>query len=349
MHRITGHEVQSLMEAYSAVYAPQELTEEQVQEDFENWVNSLVEEGYDLSEYTWEDMYEVYLDEGRGSPGAAEQRLSQTAQNAARVNSGGTLGAGGGQAAMRALQSKGVDPRSAYARVYSQGERNIQQAGRQPAQSTGMYGRYAPPSMQQRTPAPTAPTRPAAPVRPPAAPTRPSAAPTRPSATASQKPDAPSTTSTAFNLSRQGVDLSKPYSSTATAPARGPSLAQQAAELRAMQAASRQRQGLTQSFDVFDVIKGHLLGEGYADTEEAALQIMANMSEEWRQSIVEGSAAISANVPAGRTIKVTATGQEPAGEKFIRGVAQKLGSLLPQSRMQSTTVQPRKPLQSTQR
>ena len=41
--------------------------------------------------------------------------------------------------------------------------------------------------------------------------------------------------------------------------------------------------------DLFDVIKGHLLGEGYADTEEAALAIMANMSEEWRNEIVEMS------------------------------------------------------------
>jgi hypothetical protein len=43
-----------------------------------------------------------------------------------------------------------------------------------------------------------------------------------------------------------------------------------------------------ESFDLFDVVKGHLLDEGYADTEEAALVIMANMSEEWRESIVEG-------------------------------------------------------------
>ena len=41
------------------------------------------------------------------------------------------------------------------------------------------------------------------------------------------------------------------------------------------------------SFDVFDAIKGHLIDEGYADTEDAALKIMANMSEEWRESIVE--------------------------------------------------------------
>jgi len=73
------------------------------------------------------------------------------------------------------------------------------------------------------------------------------------------------------------------------------SLASQAAELRAMQAASRQRQGLTQSFDVFDVIKGHLIDEGYADTEEAALKIMANMSEEWKESIVEAGRMHSAS------------------------------------------------------
>ena len=45
---------------------------------------------------------------------------------------------------------------------------------------------------------------------------------------------------------------------------------------------------LNNSADLFDIVKGHLMSEGYADTEEAALAIMANMSEEWRQSIVEG-------------------------------------------------------------
>jgi hypothetical protein len=46
---------------------------------------------------------------------------------------------------------------------------------------------------------------------------------------------------------------------------------------------------LKSGFDLFDVVKGHLLGEGYADTEEAALAIMANMSEEWKASIIEQS------------------------------------------------------------
>jgi hypothetical protein len=39
--------------------------------------------------------------------------------------------------------------------------------------------------------------------------------------------------------------------------------------------------------DLFDYILEHLVAEGYTDTNENALAIMANMSEEWRQSIVE--------------------------------------------------------------
>ena len=39
--------------------------------------------------------------------------------------------------------------------------------------------------------------------------------------------------------------------------------------------------------DIFDTILEYLIAEGYADTNENAIAIMANMSEEWRQSIVE--------------------------------------------------------------
>jgi len=40
--------------------------------------------------------------------------------------------------------------------------------------------------------------------------------------------------------------------------------------------------------DLFDYLLEYLVAEGYADTNKAALAIMANMSEEWKQSIVEG-------------------------------------------------------------
>ena len=46
-------------------------------------------------------------------------------------------------------------------------------------------------------------------------------------------------------------------------------------------------QGISDSYDYYDIILSHLLDEGYADTEEAAERIMVNMSEEWRESIVE--------------------------------------------------------------
>ena len=42
-----------------------------------------------------------------------------------------------------------------------------------------------------------------------------------------------------------------------------------------------------EEFDLFDTILEYLVTEGYADTNEAALVIMGNMSEQWRDSIVE--------------------------------------------------------------
>jgi hypothetical protein len=47
------------------------------------------------------------------------------------------------------------------------------------------------------------------------------------------------------------------------------------------------REDQKESFDLFDYLLEYLVAEGYADTNKAALAIMANMSEEWKQSIVE--------------------------------------------------------------
>lgn len=40
-------------------------------------------------------------------------------------------------------------------------------------------------------------------------------------------------------------------------------------------------------YDFFDCILEYLVAEGYADTNDNAIAIMANMSEEWRQSILD--------------------------------------------------------------
>jgi hypothetical protein len=42
-----------------------------------------------------------------------------------------------------------------------------------------------------------------------------------------------------------------------------------------------------EEFDLFDYLLEYLVAEGYADTNENAIAIMANMSEEWKESIVE--------------------------------------------------------------
>ena len=51
----------------------------------------------------------------------------------------------------------------------------------------------------------------------------------------------------------------------------------------------KRRKALRQQEEVsvYDIVLSHLLDEGYADTVESAEGIMLNMSEEWRESIVE--------------------------------------------------------------
>ena len=44
---------------------------------------------------------------------------------------------------------------------------------------------------------------------------------------------------------------------------------------------------LGEQTDIYDIILSHLLDEGYAETQEQAEVIMVNMSEEWRESIME--------------------------------------------------------------
>ena len=72
-----------------------------------------------------------------------------------------------------------------------------------------------------------------------------------------------------------------------------------AAEIRAMRKRSQKRiiaQGGTPAtplvkddVDPFEIIKGYLIDEGYAGSEEAALVIMTNMSQAWQDQIIESS------------------------------------------------------------
>jgi hypothetical protein len=284
MSRLTGNEVKSLMEAYSEVYVPQEITEEQLWEEVENWVNSLVEEGYDLSEYTWEDMYEAYIEE------QGRNKTPQAVIDRNRAALGNTLGRLGNrimtgnpegtrtpirQTPNRRGGGTNKPPAAAKPQIGSL-PTSARQVTQYPAGvSTGVGGGTAGASSAPKPKPAPAPTPAARPAARPAAP-GPAVRPAAPAPTGTTKPTAPAQTE------------------------KRPSLASQTAELRKMRMASQMRQSGANvvgsqmaSFDIFDLIKGHLLDEGYADTESAAFAIMANMSEEWMQNIIESNSSIN--------------------------------------------------------
>lgn len=49
----------------------------------------------------------------------------------------------------------------------------------------------------------------------------------------------------------------------------------------------RKKRTQKEQVDLYDIILSYLLDEGYAETPESAEVIMVNMSEDWRESIVE--------------------------------------------------------------
>jgi len=49
----------------------------------------------------------------------------------------------------------------------------------------------------------------------------------------------------------------------------------------------RKKRTQKEQVDLYDIILSHLLDEGYAETPEAAKAIMVNMSEDWREDIME--------------------------------------------------------------
>jgi hypothetical protein len=143
-------------------------------EEVEAWVNALVEEGYDLSEYTWEDMYEMYLSE-------ASPRITRSMGR-------------------RATEYRRKQEQDAHMERVRQHQHNMEND----------------PEYRAR-------------------------------------------------------------------------------HERLRQTHSR-KEDQQESFDLFDYLLEYLVAEGYADTNKAALAIMSNMSEEWKQSIVEGG--INFSVPS---------------------------------------------------
>lgn len=178
--------------------SPKVKTVKITREEVEAWVNALVEEGYDLSEYTWDDMCEMYMDEARRDPDYDKMRRQEDRHTTRAVRQpGGSRGSSKNRASkMRSIRGaleRGEDPR---ADGYG-GARAAR--GNPPEDHRAAFS---------KNPLNNPPRR----------------------------------------VKEPGVKK--------------------------------------ESFDLFDTILEYLVAEGYADTNENALAIMANMSEEWRNSII---------------------------------------------------------------
>ena len=117
------------------------------------------------------------------------------------------------------------------------------------------------------------------------------------------------------NSSNPGLH-GNPYNANKKPSESDPNTPERVRELQGVRGKQRARVGLTPNerklytsyeYDRFDTILEYLISEGYADTNENALVIMANMSEDWKYSILEdvrGGPSFSSNpiIDAGKKI-----------------------------------------------
>ena len=81
----------------------------------------------------------------------------------------------------------------------------------------------------------------------------------------------------------------------------------------------RRKELRQEEVSVYDIILTHLLDEGYAETPEAAQAIMVNMSEDWREDIVE--MAQREKLPVGKMLKQAAKHTDPERVAKMANVA----------------------------
>ena len=326
---MNSKDYRNIREAYLQVYAPQELTEEQVWEEVEYWVNSLLEEGYDLSDYTWEEMYESYLseynveaekrtiqrrDQALGFIGNQSRRLANATIDSFKTDSNPTKGQDTIKSPKPNISAE--RPVSKFVGARDAAIEKAKNIKGSPVVGSGS-GNVTRPTATPTTQRPSTPTTTAPRPTATSAASGPKSTPTTSTTPTAPKPAIGTTpggtkferrTPTSAELSaaqdaraagkgeegaiKAGVEASKP-ATPAPNPVKAnvpgfalgskPPTPTDSGESDKLKI---KKSDVTSGFDMFDVVKGYLIGEGYADTEEAALAIMANMSEDWRDDII---------------------------------------------------------------
>jgi hypothetical protein len=313
-----GQDIRGLMEAYSQVYeTPEVLNEEVVEEDVEQIdeiainpaaagasrnrsqaaaVRSNLQRGGSVNISGPQGFFG-----GRDKAGTAKLDTAATKSQGRTVLSFNQAQTPGG---FRGSQKGAYTPNSTVVggeKLYKAklGGKDVYVGARKPGQTAP-----APTKPGSNTPSPSpAPTRPGSNAP---APARPSAAPAKPTST--QKPTAPAAPAKpAPGTKAAGPESIKPKTpnplmqrtfgyQTGNAPDQVAKASQGISKETSDKAFAKSKEmvknikpsaDLKMDLDIFDLVKGHLLDEGYAETEENAIVMMANMSEEWRKSILE--------------------------------------------------------------
>ena len=298
-------DIRNLQEAYIGVY------DDDIREklEFETWVNNLLEEGYDLSDYTWDELYVSYFNEAQYTPPqqiqqpAAEVRKApnkNTQNPAVPVLTGLALAKLGNEIGKTSLRRKkkgeeepdvkGVfeewvtglldegydlsdynwdemyeiynEARDPGVKEYQGGKKYsletrvrksnaVKPAGKKPEGETGGVGQVKP---DGKDPLDT------------------------------NKSDYEQfSLGLAPKTKKFGRPFGRKYDPAAI---KNDAITSQMAKPKP----EAPRRGVIKASyepDIYDVILEYLMNEGYADTQESAEIIMVNMSEDWRESIVE--------------------------------------------------------------
>ena len=306
-----SQQVRNLQEAYIGVYDG-DIREKL---EFESWVNNLLEEGYDLSDYTWDELYVSYFNEAQYTPPqqiqqpAAEVRKApkkNTQNPAVPVLTGLALAKLGNEIGKTSLRRKkkreeGPDVKG----VFEEWVTGLLDEGYDLSDYTWdeMYEIYNEEykggpafGMKYSKPKPLSGEKG----------DRSGYGGDEKFTKPDDKIEKPGTTVPPFKKGGYGRIMSNiPHgigahrdkiASKITTTTGGDPGAPTSQKMRApdKKRLSREiiRKTKNEEYDLYDTILSHLMNEGYADTIESAEGIMVNMSEDWRESIMEGMKAL---------------------------------------------------------
>ena len=263
-----AEEVRGLIEAYAKIYTPQE---EVVEEGLEK-----LEEQEVLSEIGGIGGQKA-LDKVRSDMAAERQSASKLDDARARRFGPGAYRTAGPSSTAAKPKIGSLPPSAKKVTQYPQGVSTGVGGGNAGASRATPAAKPATPAAKPATTsAAPKPTTPAAPAKPAGSAMDQWASANPKLAAAKAERDRTRGTSATTNPLMKDTKSSLP---TPKAPA--PSTAKTGFDL------AKKGVNLAAGVDIFDLVKGHLLDEGYADSEEGAIVIMTNMSEEWRKSILE--------------------------------------------------------------